>query len=71
MSECPNVVCSSSIVVHYTINVGGMSWPVTYGEVATLAQEFLDRFSWCSSPSLPALSVFLTGGNGRYDHSFV
>ena len=41
-----------------TINVTGMSWPVTYGEVATLAQEFLEGLSlptqncWCSSPSL-------------------
>ena len=24
------------------INVAGMSWPVRYGEVATLAQEFLE-----------------------------
>ena len=30
---------------HYTINVAGMSWPVTYGEVATLAQEFLEELS--------------------------
>ena len=40
-----NVVCSSSILLHYTINVAGMSWPVRYGEVATLAQEFLEGLS--------------------------
>ena len=26
-------------------NVSGMSWPVTYSEVATLAQEFLEGLS--------------------------
>ena len=35
------MACSSSVLLHYTINVAGMSWPVTYGEVATLVQEFL------------------------------
>ena len=27
------------------VNVAGMSWSVTYGEVATLAQEFLEGLS--------------------------
>ena len=28
-----------------TINAARMSWPVTYGEAATLAQEFLEGLS--------------------------
>ena len=52
-------------------NIVGMSWPVTYGEVATLAQEFLEGLS----PPTLEMMVFkplltLTGGNGCYDHSF-
>ena len=35
------VACSSSVLLHYTINVVGMSGPVRYGEVATVAREFL------------------------------
>ena len=56
-----NVACSSSVLLHYTMNVAD--------EVATVAQEFLRG----SAPQLrkPALSQFLTGGNGCYDHSFV
>ena len=45
----PKVACSSSVLLHYTIDVVGMSWPVRYGEVrmyvATLAQEFLEGLS--------------------------
>ena len=53
------------------INIVGMSWPVTYGEVVTLAQEFLEGLS----PPTLEMMVFkplltLTGGNGCYDHSF-
>ena len=36
------MACSSSVLLHYTNNVAGMSWPVRYGEVATLAQELLE-----------------------------
>ena len=39
------VACLRSVLLHYTTNVAGMSWSVRYGEVATLAQEFLEGLS--------------------------
>ena len=42
----PRVIASyGSFVGCIEYCVAGMSWPVTYGEVATLAQEFLEGLS--------------------------
>ena len=59
------VAFSSSVLLHCTTNVAGISWPVRYGEVATLAQEF---FEGLSPRNDGVQAPFLTGSNGCYDH---
>ena len=64
---CLKVACLSSVLLHNTSNIVGMSWPVRYGEVATLAQEFLEGLSPPTSEMLVFKPPFLTGSNGCFD----